>query len=279
MRVAMHAGMRALLFGALLWLAPGGIACAQDYNFPQLTGRVVDEANILDAATRIDLDTKLQDLETKTSTQFVVVTLNSLRGRTIEDYGYQLGRAWGIGQKGTNNGVMLIVAPNERKVRIEVGYGLEGTLTDAITSVIVQGSILPRFRVNDYQGGIRNGADAVLQVLAGNPDEFKPKPKGAGEVAVGILGVILPFVFSFPGFIIIIIVLHLIFRLFVKIGEWLGLIPPQPKRKRSNWSWIDSAGGGYAGGSSGSSWSSGDSGGGFSGGGGSFGGGGSSGSW
>lgn len=284
MRVAIHAcprsWMQALLLGALLWLAPGGIACAQNYDFPQLTGRVVDEANILDAATKIDIETKLEDLETKTSTQFVVVTLNSLRGRTIEDYGYQLGRAWGIGQKGTNNGVLLIVAPNERKVRIEIGYGLEGTLTDAITSVIVQGSILPRFRTSDYQGGIQKGVDAVLQVLAGNADEFKPKPKSTSEVAVGILGVLIPFLFSFPGFIILIILLHLIFRLFVRIGEWLGLIPPQPKRKRSNWSWVDSAGGGYAGGSSGSGWSSGGGGGGgFSGGGGSFGGGGSSGSW
>jgi uncharacterized protein len=281
MRVAMNAGMRALLFGALLWLAPGGIARAQDYNFPQLTGRVVDEANILDAATKIDIETKLEDLETKTSTQFVVVTLSSLRGRTVEDYGYQLGRAWGIGQKGTNNGVLLIVAPNERKVRIEVGYGLEGTLTDAITSVIVQGSILPRFRVNDYQGGIQKGVDAVLQVLAGNADEFKPKPKGAGEVAVGFLGVILPLLFSFPGLILLLLFLHMFFWLFVKIGEWLGLIPPKAQRKKSRWSWIDSAAtGGYVGGSSGSSWSSGGGGGGgFSGGGGSFGGGGSSGSW
>jgi uncharacterized protein len=271
--------LRTFLLGALLWLAPGGIARAQNYDFPQLTGRVVDEANILDAATKIDLETKLEDLEKKTSTQLVVVTLRSLRGRTIEDYGYQLGRYWQIGQKGTNNGVLLIVAPNERKARIEVGYGLEGTLTDAISSVIMQGSILPRFRANDYQGGIRNGADAILQVLSGNPDQFKPKPKGAGEVAVGILGVLIPFLFSFPGFIILIIVLHLIFKMFVKIGEWLGLIPPPPKRKNSNWSWIDSSGGGYSGSSGGSGWSSGGGGGGFSGGGGSFGGGGSSGSW
>src|SRR6185312_4199879 len=199
------------------------------------TGRVVDEANILDAAAKIDIDTKLDDLEKKTSTQFVVVTLKSLRGRTIEEYGYQLGRVWGVGQKGTNNGVLLIVAPNERKVRIEVGYGLEGTLTDAITSVIVQGSILPRFRANDYQGGIQKGVDAVLQVLAGNPDEFKPKPKGAGEVAVGILGVILPLLFSFPGLILLLIFLHMFFWLFVKIGEWLGLIPLKAQRKKSNW--------------------------------------------
>jgi uncharacterized protein len=90
---------------------------------------------------------------------------------------------------------------------------------------------------------------------------------------------LIPFLFSFPGFIILIIALHLIFKMFVKIGEWLGLIPPRPKRKNSNWSWIDSSGGGYSGSSGGSGWSSGGGGGGFSGGGGSFGGGGSSGSW
>jgi uncharacterized protein len=269
--------LRSLLLGAWLSLAPGGLALAQNYDFPQLTGRVVDEANILDAATKIDIDAKLADLETRTSTQFVVVTLKSLRGRTIEEYGYRLGREWQIGQKGTNNGVLLIVAPTERKVRIEVGYGLEGTLTDAITSVIVQGTILPRFRANDYPGGIRKGVDAVLQVLSGNPDEFKPKPKGVGDVAVGILGVLIPFLFSFPGFIFLIIFLHLFFRLFVRIGEWLGLIPPQARRRHSNWSWVDSSGGSYS--SGGSNWSSGSSGGGFSGGGGSFGGGGSSGSW
>jgi len=268
---------RGFLLGAFLLFAPG-ISLAQNYDFPQLTGRVVDEANILDAAAKIDIDTKLEDLEKKTSTQFVVVTLKSLRGRTIEEYGYQLGRYWGIGQKGTNNGVLLIVAPNERKVRIEVGYGLEGTLTDAITSVIVQGTILPRFRANDYQGGIRQGVDAVLEVLSGNPDKFKPKAVRQ-NVGVTILGVLAPLLFSVPGLILLLILIHFMFRLFVKIGEWLGLIPPQPKRKRSSWSWVDSAGAGSYSSGSGSGWSSGGGGGGFSGGGGSFGGGGSSGSW
>lgn len=269
--------LRVFWLGVFLLLAPG-LSLAQNYDFPQLTGRVVDEANILDPATKIDIDTKLEDLEKRTSTQFVVVTLRSLRGRTIEEYGYQLGRHWGIGQKGTNNGVLLIVAPNERKVRIEVGYGLEGTLTDAITSVIIQSVILPRFRANDYQGGIRQGADAVLEVLSGNPDRFKPKAVQQ-NVGVTILGVLGPFLFSVPGLILLLILIHFIFRLFVKIGEWLGLIPPRPKRKRSNWSWVDSAGAGSYSSGSGSGWSSGGGGGGFSGGGGSFGGGGSSGSW
>ena len=100
-------------------------------TFPTLSGRVVDEANILDASTRAALTEKLAALEAKTTDQLVVVTLKSLQGTSIEDFGYQLGRHWKVGQQGKNNGVLLIVAPSERKVRIEVGYGLEGTLTDA----------------------------------------------------------------------------------------------------------------------------------------------------
>ena len=106
-------------------------------SFPPLTGRVVDQANIIPAATRAELDGKLAALEARTTDQLVVVTLSSLQGYEIADYGYQLGRAWGIGQKGKNNGVLLIVAPKEHDVRIEVGYGLEGDLTDAVTKIII----------------------------------------------------------------------------------------------------------------------------------------------
>jgi uncharacterized protein len=274
------------LLGAFLICAPGGIARAQDLDFPTLTGRVVDEAGILDAATKIDIDTKLEDLEQRTTTQFVVVTLKSLRGRSIEEIGYRLGRYWGIGQKGKNNGVLLIVAPNQRKVRIEVGYGLEGTLTDAITSVIIQGTILPRFRANDYAGGIRNGVDAVLKVLAGNADEFK-KPAEPVSQKVGpfgmFIGFILAVLFQWPGVLFLFIFLHF-FAVFVrKILEWLGLVqkptPQQLRRRRGSSSgWVIPVGG-SSWSSGGSGWSSGGGGGGFSGGGGSFGGGGSSGSW
>lgn len=281
----MRAALKActlFLLGAFLLIAPGGIALAQNYDFPQLTGRVVDEANILDAATKIDLDTKLENLETKTTTQFVIVTLKSLRGRTIEDYGYQLGRYWGIGQKGTNNGVLLIVAPNERKVRIEVGYGLEGTLTDAITSVIVQNKILPRFRVNDYQGGIRAGADAIIDVASGAGDEFKKQatqPAKSHDTMSAFLGFLMIFFFQWPGLLFLIVFLHFFVQFLRKLFEWLGLtrpLTPQEKRLQSRNDW---GGGSSWGGGSDSGWSSGGGGGGFSGGGGSFGGGGSSGSW
>src|ERR1700748_3620340 len=121
-------------------------------TFPALTGRVGDGANILSDTTRSDLDQKLAGLEAKTSRQLVVVTLPSLQGYEISDYGYQLGRAWGIGQKQLNNGVLLIVAPTEHKVRIEVGYGLEPILTDALSEVIIQNAILPSFKKGDYNG-------------------------------------------------------------------------------------------------------------------------------
>jgi len=146
-------------------------------SFPALTGRVVDEANVLTLVTHAMLDAELAAYEQKTSNQVVVVTLKSLQGTTIEDYGYQLGRAWGIGQKGVNNGVLLIVAPNERKVRIEVGYGLEGVLTDALSSTIIQNIILPDFRNGQLDNGIAKGTEAILATLGGNPpDTVKQLP-------------------------------------------------------------------------------------------------------
>ena len=130
---------------AALAIALGcAVAQAAEPSFPALTGRVVDQAGILDAGVEARIDGKLQDLEQKTTTQLVVVTLRSLQGYDIADYGYRLGRHWGIGQRGKNNGAILIVAPNERRVRIEVGYGLEGTLTDAICQLIIDNANFPR---------------------------------------------------------------------------------------------------------------------------------------
>jgi uncharacterized protein len=249
---------------------------AQEIAFPSLTGRVVDEAGLLDAAKRAEIEAKLAALEEKTTDQLVIVTVRSLQGRTIEEYGYRLGRAWAIGQKDKNNGVLLIVAPNERKVRIEVGYGLEGTLPDATASLIVQNSILPRFRANDYQGGIARGVDDIIKVLSGEGGEWKQpvEPKKNHTTLFGLVGLVAPFLFSGPGLILLVILLHFLFILFVQMGIWFHFIPKQ--RKGTHWSWIDSS----SGSSSSGSWSSsGSDSGGFSGGGGSFGGGGSSGSW
>ncbi len=156
------------ILAALAFFCLSLSASAQTLGFPPLTGRVVDQAALLGESDRAALDQALAALEAKTTDQLVVVTLKSLQGTTIEDYGYQLGRAWGIGQKGVNNGVLLIVAPNERKVRIEVGYGLEGTLTDALTKIIIEQAILPRFKAGDFPGGIKQGTASIITTLGGD---------------------------------------------------------------------------------------------------------------
>jgi uncharacterized protein len=165
--------LRRAIFVAVAWICLIGAGAAQTLSFPPLTGRVVDEAGVLDATARAALTEALADLEKKTTNQLVVVTLKSLQGTSIEDYGYQLGRRWEIGQKDRNNGALLIVAPTERKVRIEVGYGLEGTLTDAISKFIIETSILPRFKAGDFPGGIKRGVEDLIQVLSGNSEEWQ----------------------------------------------------------------------------------------------------------
>jgi len=144
-------------------------------TFPPLTGRVVDNARLLSPADKAALDAELAALEAKSSDQLVVVTTPSLQGYPIEDYGYQLGRAWGIGQKGTNNGVLLIVAPNERKVRIEVGRGLEPQLTDLLSAQIIRNTILPRFKRGDFAGGIKAGVTDIRDVMLGDAEAVKER--------------------------------------------------------------------------------------------------------
>lgn len=157
------AGVTALLL--LLVAAP---AYAQE--FPKLTGRVVDGANLLSPADEAEITAELQALEERSSRQLVVATVASLGGYEIEDYGYRLGRAWGIGQEGADNGAILLVAPNERKVRVEVGYGLEPILTDAFSNRVIDEQIIPRFKANDMPGGIKAGVDALIAQLAAPPE-------------------------------------------------------------------------------------------------------------
>jgi uncharacterized protein len=164
---------RHAILTAIAWICLTCTSTAQTLVFPALTGRVVDEAGLLDPTDRAALTETLAGLETKTADQLVIVTLKSLQGTAIEDYGYQLGRRWQIGQKDKNTGVLLIVASTERQVRIEVGYGLEGTLTDALTKYIIETSILPRFKVGDFPGGIKLGAAQIIQVLSGSSDDLK----------------------------------------------------------------------------------------------------------
>jgi uncharacterized protein len=241
-------------------------------TFPPLTGRVVDNANVLSPEVKTDLTAKLANLEQTTGRQLVVVTLPSLQGYEIEDYGYQLGRAWGIGEKGKNSGVLLIVAPTERKVRIEVGYGLEPILTDALSSVIIQTTVLPKFKAGDLPGGIVAGTDAVIQQLALPDDQAKAKAQQAFDVPASTReqsgGS------PFPVIIVLIVVVLIVMALFSRPARRSGLTGALP------WIVLNAllSGGGRGGGGGG--WGGGSSGGGgFSGGGGSFGGGGSSGSW
>src|SRR5579871_6488173 len=152
-------------------------------KFPALSGRVVDDAHVLSDQTRNDLDQKLAALEEKTSRQLVVVTLPSLQGYEISDYGYQLGRAWGIGQAKLNNGVLFIIAPNEHKVRIEVGYGLEPILTDALSEVIIQQAVLPRFRAGDFNGGAEAGVAALIEQLSLDPSAAEARVAAAEQQA------------------------------------------------------------------------------------------------
>jgi uncharacterized protein len=172
---------------------------AATLQFPALTGRVVDEAGLLNAAERQSLDEALKAHEDATGNQVVVVTLKSLQGTSIDDYGYQLGRAWGIGRQGKNDGALLIVAPNEKKVRIEVGYGLEGILTDAASRIIIERIILPAFRSGQFGPGIVAGTGAILKMLEGEAEPLPKQPargeRGASSlVPLLMLGVFLVFV-------------------------------------------------------------------------------------
>jgi uncharacterized protein len=233
-------------------------------DFPPLSGRVVDEAGILSSDTRDKLTALLAEHERQTGNQVVVATLKSLRGATIEQYGYQLGRAWGIGSKDKNNGALIIVSPSTHDVRIEVGYGLEGTLTDAQSVLIIQNVMLPAFRKGDYDGGVLNGTLVTLQALGGHPstappEDFQTLQRDASDGGGGGG-------FHIPVFLIIIILWILFGRFFWPLF-FLGSLG-----RGSGW-----GGGGWSGGGGG--WSGGSGGGGFSGGGGSFGGGGASGHW
>lgn len=231
-------------------LAVGFNAAAAALPFPALTGRVVDEAGLLLPGTKDELATRLAGHEQKTGQQVVVVTVTSLGGTDIADYGYQLGRHWGIGQSDEDTGAILIVAPSERAVRIEVGYGLEGVLTDALSHQIIQNTILPRFRAGDFASGITQGTAAILSVLSG---EFAPAAEPARNRDEG------PGLFMLFLFLVLFVVMSYL-RGALGLGRGYGGGRHYP--------------GGFGGG-----WGGSGSGGGFRGGGGSFGGGGASGRW
>ncbi len=181
-------------------------------TFPKFTGLVVDAANILPPQAEADLTQKLDALQRDTKRQLVVATIPSLEGYPIEEYGYKLGRAWGVGLKDVNNGAILLVAPNDRKVRVEVGRGLEPIITDAFSSVTINQTVLPLFKAGDMPGGITAGADAIIAQLRASPEEaqarldaavkdfdasHKRQRSGGGGFPVGlvIFGMVALFVF------------------------------------------------------------------------------------
>ena len=257
-------GMAAVVFIALCF---AGLAFALD--FPELSGRVVDQAGVMSAESKSDVEAKSKTLEDKSGIQLVVATVKSLQGSDIETYANQLFRFWKLGEAKKNNGVLLLVAPNERKVRIEVGYGLEGTLTDALSSVIISSAIIPRFKTKDFSGGIERGVDGIISVLSGDGAEWQPKPSVRAESKAGDIDSLLPILFT----------AFLIFFVWYLIRNASGGRPGGPGSRRGpiifpgGWGSSDWGGGGGGG------FDGGGFGGGFSGGGGSSGGGGASGSW
>jgi len=255
-----------LAFAALTLASPASAAL----SFPPLTGRVVDNAHVLSPQAQADLTAKLAALEQKNGDQLVVVTLPSLQGDEIADYGYQLGRAWGIGQKGKDTGAIFIVVPSEHKVRIEVGYGLEPVLTDAMSSVILQSAVLPKFRAGDVEGGITAGTDAIVQQLGLDPATAAANVQAATQQADTGPASAPPF--RVPVGLIIILLVFVLPALIGRFGFGGGGLWALP--------FLFMGGGGYRGGGFGDGGGGfGGGGGGFGGGGGSFGGGGASGGW
>jgi len=238
---------------ALLWFPVAAVAL----SVPALTGRIVDQANVISAGARRTIEPKLVDLETKSGIQLVVATVNSLEGQEIEPYANALFRKWQLGEKTKNNGVLLLIAPKERRVRIEVGYGLEGTLTDALSKVIIVNAITPRFKAGDFSDGILRGVDDIITVLTTDASEWEKRPSLRLDNQPA----------SDPiNWVIILIVIVVVVLLIVSPGlRWVFFNVVLNILLSSGGS------GSSSGGSSG--------GGGFSGGGGSSGGGGASGSW
>ena len=267
-------------------------------DIPVLSGRVVDQAGVLSPAAKRELETTLAAHENNTTNQLVIVTTRSLGGRAIEEYSLELGRRWGIGQKDKDNGALLVVAPNDKQVRIEVGYGLEGTLTDALCGVIINRYVIPEFKKGDIEGGVKIGAQKILAVLEGDESVKRQLDKegetpvetygiiagmallfasgilGAALVRIGVCAVLSGFTsavvagaFSIEDFALRGVVMFALFALFLYATK---NIKPG--------SGSNSGGSGYSG-SYGGSGGGRSSGGGFSGGGGGFGGGGASGRW
>jgi uncharacterized protein len=258
----------ALLAAVLVLLVslPG----AAEPKFPPLTGRIVDEAQLLSGDDRRALEAELKALEDKSSDQLVIYTARSLQGYEIEDFGYRLGRSWQVGQQGKDNGVVLIVAPKERKVRIEVGRGLEPQLTDAMSKLIIENAILPGFRRGDFAAGIKAGVRDIRDVLLGDEEAVTARARSAAkrEGHIGLSPALIALLFFI-----------LVAMLIIHAQARQTAYPARAGRRHRRHDTPVVIPGSWGGGSGSWGGSGAGSGGGYSGGGGSFGGGGASGSW
>jgi uncharacterized protein len=184
------------LQGALLSLMLVAVPSWSAFEVPKLPGRILDQAGLINAATEQRINKLLAGHEQASSNQVIVVTLKDLQGYSIEQAGVDMGRAWGVGQKDQDNGILLILAQAERKVRIEVGYGLEGTITDAVSATIVQQIMLPMFKQGDINGGLLAGTQAIVTALGGQFVAPQAKSKRSGS---GLPSLIFLFIFMAAG--------------------------------------------------------------------------------
>lgn len=268
---------------------------ASALDVPPLTGRVVDRAHVLPTSTAESLTAQLAAHETQSSNQVAVLIIPSLEGESLEEFSHRVATTWKLGQKGTDNGALLLIAIGERKVRIEVGYGLEGALTDARSAQIIRNEIVPRFRTGDLPGGVTAGVNAIVKTIEGTyqaPEKAAPRQESdvIGQVVVAVVaGLLVGLVFRnihriigpvagagistllAPWLVPALVASGITLLLLLAIGA-----SGTGRRSRygglDDWVWYSSHGGGWGGGSVGG-------GGGFSGGGGDFGGGGASGNW
>jgi uncharacterized protein len=282
--------------GAGLFLLLGAALASAEVAVPPLTARVIDLTGTLSGGAVARIEARLTDLEAKKGSQIAVLIVPSTQPEEIEQYGIRVAEAWKLGRKGVDDGAILIVAKNDRRVRIEVGYGLEGALPDAIASRIIAETVTPHFKLGDYDGGVEAGVNQMISVVNGEPlpepdKKWEHTPRIThllpfllvvvvvaggvlrsmfgrvfGSVATGGLAGLLAWAFS-----------HLL-PIGVAAGVVAFLFAMLTGGARGGWSGGGGWGGGLGGGLGGFS-GGGGGGGGFSGGGGGFGGGGASGSW
>ncbi|MFN0219373.1 MAG: TPM domain-containing protein [Hyphomicrobium sp.] len=259
---------RLALFGLAVLVACFifGLAVAAP-TYPELTGRIVDNANLLNSADRAAIEAELSALEQTSTDQLAIATVPSLEGYPIEDYAIGLARKWQLGQKDKDNGVLLLIAPNERKVRIEVGRRLEPMMTDTMSKLIIENAILPQFRRGDFSGGVRDGVRDIKAVLLGDAEEVKQRAKVGrtpGDDPTALIHLLI--------FIAIVLLIVYISRQQAREMQQTAGPDGRRRRRRDNGGIVIIPGGS-------SDWSGGGGGGGWSGGGGGFGGGGASGDW